>query len=262
MPRSVRRKPAAISPPPPAGRLPPGARFYAIGDVHGHVGLLAGLWARIEADAAGFPSTGPRAKVIFLGDYIDRGPDSAGVLHWLNRLRVSPPAWCEPVFLIGNHERMLLEFLRTRSPMTYFDWVDNGGAAALASFGIPETGRDEVARRLRAALRPELEEFFAATKLHHAEPGWLFVHAGIRPGVPLPAQDPSDLVWIREEFLDSDADHGFRVVHGHTPTGDGQVDIRANRINVDTGAFAGGTLSAVRIDAAGTAVLQFRAPRG
>lgn len=221
------------------------AVHYAIGDIHGCFGLLEQLWGEIEADARRRLKEGERATVVFLGDYVDRGPDSRRVLEWCERLRCEPPAWCVPVFLLGNHEALMLEFARSGAFGAYEDWVMNGGDAALESFGIPLGEISGVAKQLRRILHGEFAELFESLQRSHQVPGFLFVHAGINPEVSLAAQDPEDLIWIREPFLWSTADFGVRVVHGHTITAAPEVEILANRINVDTGAFLRGTLSAV-----------------
>lgn len=242
MPRSTRTSPAK----PSSARSGPGAALcYAVGDVHGCFELLQRLWAEIEADARRRIGDGGKATVVFLGDYVDRGPDSRRVLEWCEKLRVAPPAWCVPVFLLGNHEALMLEFARSGQFGAYEDWVGNGGDAALESFGIVLSDLPRMAKELRRILQGEFGELFESLQRSHQEPGFLFVHAGINPEVSLAAQDPEDLIWIREPFLWSTADHGVRVVHGHTITSSGDVEILANRINVDTGAFLRGKLSAV-----------------
>jgi Calcineurin-like phosphoesterase len=228
-----------------APRGKPGARAYAVGDVHGRLDLLDDLLSRIEADIAARPVG--EIWVIFLGDLIDRGPDSAGVVE---RLRTWRPARVRPVFLAGNHEEVFLAILggdATRLP----DWLRFGGAECVASYGVdPDRLRrlDEeaavaaVCDAVPAAQRAFLESF-ADT---FAFGDYLFVHAGIRPGVPLDRQDRADLRWIRDPFLSDPQDHGRVVVHGHTITKD--VDERSNRIGIDTGAYRTGILTALVIE--------------
>lgn len=240
-PRSTSAKPTR----PPAEV--PRSLHYAIGDVHGCFDLLEQLWTQLEADAARRLALGAKATVVMLGDYVDRGPDSRRVLEWCEKLRCEPPAWCVPVFLLGNHEALMLEFARSGQFGAYEDWVGNGGDAALESFGIALSDLPTMAKELRRILQGEFAELFEALQRSHQEPGFLFVHAGINPEVSLAAQDPDDLIWIREPFLWSTADFGVRVVHGHTIASSGEVEILANRINVDTGAFLRGRLSAIAL---------------
>ncbi|MEQ9643423.1 MAG: metallophosphoesterase [Alphaproteobacteria bacterium] len=233
---TIRRKPG------PKGKtVPPFHRVYAIGDIHGRLDLLDDLLQQIVADReAAKPA---RAVLIYLGDYVDRGPDSRGVI---DRLLAPPPDGFDVVHLLGNHEALMLHFLA--DDRAGFGWLSNGGVATLASYGIEVAG--EVYRRedltaLRVELRERLpdahRQFLQGLGLHHREGDYLFVHAGIRPGVPLDDQTADDLIWIREAFLDSKADHGFVVVHGHSIRQ--EVVLRANRIGIDTGAFASGTLT-------------------
>ncbi len=231
--------------------------LYAVGDVHGCCQSLQRLWRKIRADARARLGRGQKAKVVFLGDYIDRGPDSARVLGWCVRLQQKPPPWCEPVFLMGNHELMLLRFLTEPDLASLALWLINGGGVTLKSFGIAESTPAAVGRSLADTLtRRGLLTFLAGLPKCHRDGDWFFVHAGTRPGVALECQDPWDLLHIRDEFLDAVADHGARVVHGHTPTEDGRVEFRKNRIGIDTGAVFGGPLSAVRISGEAPRVLQ------
>ena len=184
--------------------------------------------------------------MVFLGDYIDRGPDSARVLEWCAALLAAPPAWCEPVFLMGNHEQLLFAFLASRDEEILRVWLLNGGEETLASFGLaPSTVEELVPALTRAVARIGLSHWLPQVKSHHVAGPYLFVHAGIRPGVPLAEQADADLLWIREEFLNCTADHGYLVVHGHTPTDDFHADVRPNRVGIDTGCCMGGALTAV-----------------
>lgn len=228
-------------------RLPDGLRIYAIGDVHGRLDLLLALEAMIEADLRAFPVA--RSVQVMLGDYVDRGPQSSGVIgHLIARGRAR-----ELVTLRGNHEGYLLDL--AADPSIIVHWCRYGGREALASYGIDVSDLSEealaakageIARRFEAALPPEHAAFLAETRLSWRCGDYLFVHAGIRPGTPLEAQTARDMLWIRHGFLESEAEHGVIVVHGHTP-GPEPV-IRANRICVDTQAFASGVLTCLVIE--------------
>ncbi|WP_211259389.1 metallophosphoesterase [Belnapia moabensis] len=227
-------------------RLPSGRRIYAVGDVHGHDEKLAAIHAQVAADLAARPVTAP--LLIHLGDYIDRGPDSCGVIA---RLAAGDPiAGLPTVNLLGNHERSMIDALAgERAAVT--DWRMHGGREALASWDIdPDSDPATWPALIPAAHR----RFVEALALMHREGGYLFVHAGIRPGVPLKAQSPDDLIRIRGGFLDSEADLGLVVIHGHTPT-QGPV-LRRNRIGIDTGAAYGRELTCLVLEANRMAFLQ------
>lgn len=222
--------------------MPPDTRVYAIGDVHGRADLLAELHGRIVEDAYDAPEA--RRVAVYLGDYIDRGPDSPGVIE---QLLDAPLPDFEQVFLMGNHEEFLLHFLD--DPTIGEAWVMNGGDATLASYGV-ETGSGgmpdsfaDASDRLRQNLPETHLAFLQELDVSHREGDYLFVHAGIRPGVPLAEQSEHDLLWIREPFLESGDEREFVVVHGHTPVKVGQV--HDNRIAVDTGAVWSDRLTAV-----------------
>ncbi|MDP4004264.1 metallophosphoesterase family protein [Methylobacterium sp. NEAU K] len=213
-----------------------GTLTYAIGDVHGCAVQLDALLERIAAHA------GDRAhRLVFLGDYIDRGPDSAAVLRTISRLH-----WAEPervACLMGNHERMLLDALQT--PQATEHWLANGGDATLESFSAREVG---------GLPRDTLDWIEALPTLHGDEARW-YVHAGFRPGTAVPDSDVHDRLWIREPFLDGDHDFGRYVIHGHTPRQDGRPEVRRFRTNLDTAAVYGGALTAgVFSDAQGPAL--------
>lgn len=232
--------------------LPPEHLVYAVGDVHGRIDLMDLLLARIAADAAG-RSYG----LVFLGDYIDRGPASAKVIQRLLDLQGGGPA--SLVTLTGNHERMLLAFLDDE--MQGGLWMDYGARPTLASYGIqPPRARTDAAgwtraaAELRESMPPQHLQFLRTLPLGVEWGDYLFVHAGVRPGVPLEAQTPHDLTTIRCAFLKADYPGGERiVVFGHTPTR--RVELARGKIGVDTGAYATGVLSALRIEAGSTAVL-------
>ena len=202
-----------------------GPLTYAIGDVHGCAALLDALLKRIDDHAGGLAH-----RLVFLGDYIDRGPDSAAVLRTVSRLN-----WAEPervVCLMGNHERMLLDALQT--PQAAEHWLYNGGEATLAAFGAREVGD---------LPRDTLDWLEGLPTLHEDEARW-YVHAGFRPGAEIPDPDDHNRLWIREPFLDGDHDFGRHVVHGHSPQRNGRPEIRRFRTNLDTAAVYGGALTA------------------
>ena len=223
---------------PAPASLPAGRRVYAIGDVHGCLDRLRALHAMIAEDFAARPVTSP--MLVHLGDYIDRGPDSAGVVRYLQGgFRAAPV-----INLMGNHERMMLEALNSADPDIFEHWLSNGGDATLESWGVPEPHRPHGLHRLIPA---EDQRFLHALRLHHREAGYLFVHAGVRPGLPLERQSPHDLLWIREPFLSWMGDLGLIVVHGHTPVE--APEVRSNRIGIDTGAVRGGALTCAVLEA-------------
>lgn len=214
---------------------------YAIGDVHGRDDLLEKMHARIDAwHRVRHP--GEKGVIVYLGDYIDRGAKSAEVI---DRIMRGAPGF-ESVCLLGNHEQLMLDCLDTDDPFVWASWIGNGGIETMASLGLREEDEgDPVA--LAKALGSARMRWLDALKLTHQAGDYLFVHAGIVPGRPLAEQKPKDLIWIRHHFLDSDADHGFVVVHGHTPS---EIpEWKANRINVDTGATFFGRLTAVVLGA-------------
>jgi serine/threonine protein phosphatase 1 len=221
------------------GWLPDGERVYAIGDVHGCAGQLVEMHRLIIRDLAARPTVAP--TVLHLGDYIDRGPDSAGVLTAL--LECGLRARARLVLLGGNHEAMLLAAVRGSDRSAAEMWLDNGGEASLESWGIAH----DVAQREWAECIPRAHlDLVRSLSLTYRQGGYLFVHAGVRPGVPIERQTTDDLLWIREPFLSSQADFGSVVVHGHTPRP--RPELRPNRICVDTGAVFGGPLTAAVLE--------------
>jgi serine/threonine protein phosphatase 1 len=221
-------------------RTPAGTRLYAIGDIHGRLDLLRRMNLLVQQDA--YAHQAARNLVIYLGDYIDRGPESQGVVDCLMN---EPIPGFERVLLMGNHEESLLHFLVDLS--VGGAWFAYGGRETLRSYGIrppasnaaPEILRAQEA--LRTALPPEHLDFYRGLRFWHTEGDYLFVHAGLRPGVSLAGQAPQDLLWIRDEFLESEAEFGKIVVHGHTISD--EPDVRRNRIGIDTGAYASGKLT-------------------
>jgi serine/threonine protein phosphatase 1 len=217
-------------------RVPPGTRVYAIGDIHGRLDLLRALRAQIVADAAA--ARAAQNVVVYLGDYVDRGPDTRGVLDLLIE---HPLPGFRSIHLKGNHEEMLLSCLRDPARAAR-PWLHNGGEQAVESYGVAPRGSPQAVRDAFAdCLPPAHLAFLEGLALYHVEGDYLFVHAGIRPGIPLDRQAPADLLWIRDLFLESPADHGRVVVHGHTPVA--EPEFRPNRIGIDTWAFASGRLS-------------------
>jgi len=187
-----------------------------------------------------------RDRYIFLGDYVDRGPHSN---HVIDRLCTLSDRHDDPVFLLGNHEEMMLKSLLQGDERSFSAWMINGGEETLASYGVapPRDLFDDrefqrCRRELDAALPDRHRRFLDSLVSHQASGGYIFAHAGLRPGIPIEDQEKRDLIWIRHQFLDSDADFGGVVVHGHTPAF--SPEIRPNRINLDTGAGKGGYLTA------------------
>lgn len=224
--------------------LPEGVRIYAFGDIHGRADLLEQLFAEIEADLARSPVD--RAIEVYVGDYIDRGPHSNRTLDLL----IERSHDREAVFLKGNHEAYFLELLGDSTKFN--DWRQFGGLQTLMSYGIqPSLNPDaaeqvELTRMLNEAVPAEHLSFLRALRSSFVCGDFFFVHAGVRPGIPLTEQQESDLLWIRSEFLESTENFGKYIVHGHTPVR--APDIRANRVNIDTGAYATGNLTLLKIE--------------
>jgi serine/threonine protein phosphatase 1 len=226
-------------------RVPDGQRIYAIGDVHGHFDLLAGLLKRIKVDNEQRGSA--ETHVILLGDLMDRGPHSAQVIEYLRAYRDDFATFH---FVTGNHEEAMLASLAGAIPQEEIGWLDFGGRETMLSYGadpaLLDTPGPDFAVEMRQFV-PRihldfLENFDDSIRIGD----YLFVHAGIRPGVPIERQDSRDLRWIRQPFLDDESDHGLVVVHGHSITE--QPDIRHNRIGIDTGAYRHGMLTALALE--------------
>jgi serine/threonine protein phosphatase 1 len=227
-------------------RLPDGIRIYAISDIHGCADLLQKMFTVIDRDLANAGSM--RAIHVFLGDYIDRGPESRQTIDLLvNRSRHH-----ETVYLKGNHEAFLFDVLK--SPSQLQGWKLYGGLQTLASYGLtPSLNPDEaeqaqLIKELADKIPPYQRRFFNSLRLRFVCGDFFFVHAGVRPGIPLSQQKEEDLLWIRDEFLESEERFSKYIVHGHTPVR--EPDIRPNRINIDTGAYATGNLTLLAIQGA------------
>jgi len=237
---------------------PDGYRAYAVGDVHGQLDLLRGLLRSIEQDHA---ERGGNAKLllVFLGDLIDRGPDSRGVIELV---RSGPLPGARTIALCGNHEEVLLRLLDGERGL-FEQWRRFGGDACLASYGgdpklLAGLTDKQAVERLKALIPVEHQTFLADLADTFRFGDYLFVHAGIRPGVPVGEQVPRDLRWIRRDFLDDRRNHGMIVVHGHTITE--QVEVRRNRIGIDTGAYHFGVLTALGVEGEEQWFLQQREP--
>lgn len=223
----------------------PGKRLYAIGDVHGCDAELGRLLALIEEDNARRPRK--PTFVVYLGDLVDRGPASREVIR---RLRTAPPRFASQHIVRGNHEEMMVRALRGE-PHLIKDWLRHGGDTCARSYGLDParllTEDTETLEHLLTRSIPAEDIDFLGSCADQVRFGdYLLVHAGVRPGIALGAQSARDLRWIRGEFLESSADFGAVIVHGHTIEG-GVVE-KPNRIGVDTGAYRTGVLSAVRLE--------------
>lgn len=232
--------------------VPAGERIYCIGDIHGRLDLLQRLHQLILEDATDHSG---EKTLVYLGDYIDRGGQSKEVI---DLLLDTPLVGFKQVYLRGNHEQTLLDFLQ--HPWAVATWLTYGGRATLNSYGVATSL--EPSRPQLDDMRDELEyrlpqshlEFYQHLWLMHLAGGYCFVHAGIRPGVSLQEQRNEDLLWIREDFTESNATHEHIVVHGHTITP--EVEWRPNRIGIDTGAFSTGVLTCLVLEGAEQRVLQ------
>jgi serine/threonine protein phosphatase 1 len=223
---------------PAPASLPPGRRIYAIGDIHGCAEQLAALHRLIEDDLSRRPIAAP--LLLHIGDYVDRGPDTCGVISLL--VGGEPVAGVPTVNLLGNHENTMMEALAgERAAAT--DWLFAGGRPSLESYGVdPDSPREG----WRAAVPDSHLAFLHALKLMHREGGYAFVHAGVRPGTRLEEQARDDMLRMRQPFLYSEADFGAVIVHGHTPVK--APVVRNNRIAIDTGAVFGGPLTCLVLE--------------
>ncbi|MBY8820868.1 metallophosphoesterase family protein [Sphingomonas colocasiae] len=231
----------------PVARVPDGLRIYAIGDIHGRLDLFEALLARIDADNADRPPADVR--LILLGDLIDRGPSSRGVIEKAMALKRASTA---VRILMGNHEEVFLRAIEGDARATRL-LIRVGGRATMLSYGFTDQEYqdldfDALTARLAEHVPAAHVAFIAGFEDMIEYGDYLFVHAGIRPGVDLAEQSVSDLRWIRDEFLRHDGSHGRIIVHGHSISDD--VDQRPNRIGIDTGAFASGRLTAIALEGA------------
>jgi serine/threonine protein phosphatase 1 len=229
--------------PKPKPKLPNGIRIYAVSDIHGCADLLQDVFAAIDHHLAHAGSA--RALHVFLGDYIDRGPASRQTIDLL----IERSRRHESIFLKGNHEAFLFEVLQNASRLEA--WKQYGGFQTLMSYGlVPSIKPDrdeqnELVRALLDCMPNHHRSFFSNLRSSFSCGDFFFAHAGVKPGVPLRRQREEDLLWIRDEFLQSEEDFGKFVVHGHTPVS--KPEIRPNRINIDTGAYATGILTLLTI---------------
>lgn len=205
------------------------ADIYAIGDIHGHLDSLERLMEKIEPDLE-------KDQLVFMGDYIDRGPHSKGVVDYILRLRNAAPRQ-NVVCLKGNHEAMFLNFLKGED-MELF--LLNGGLSTIKEYWGRNWDQLE-----KLVLPPDHEAFFRELQLYYETPDYIFVHGGLKPGVPLEAQDEEDLLWIRGEFITALDDFGRKVVFGHTPFR--QPLVLPNKIGIDTGAVYGNVLTCLKL---------------
>lgn len=237
------RKRGADAPPP---RIPDGTILYAIGDIHGRSDLLQNLRQRIIDDAANM-SAGTRKMVVYLGDYVDRGLDSRGVIDLL----LEPFEGFESIHLKGNHEDRLLRYLGDHTQSE--SWLPIGGDATIMSYGVrlpgglsPSEREAHMWSEFRDRLPPEHFEFFSNLQLMHRVGDYVFVHAGVRPGTPIDEQESRDLIWIRKPFLESKEHLGAVIVHGHSTAR--EPEIRFNRIGIDTCAYATNNLTCLVLE--------------
>jgi serine/threonine protein phosphatase 1 len=224
-------------------RIPAGQRIYAVGDIHGRADLLAAVLKRIDDDLRTRPIA--ESLEIFLGDYIDRGPQSRTVVDILIGRRQQH----RMVLLKGNHEIFAIEIMR--NPAVLDDWIKMGGLSTLLSYGVELRDRGsiketEIAGAFRRALPESHQDFFLHLTASFSCGDFFFAHAGVRPGIPLHQQREQDLLWIRDEFLSHEEEFGKIVVHGHSPST--EPEFLANRINIDTGAYATGRLTCLVLE--------------
>jgi serine/threonine protein phosphatase 1 len=232
-----------------------GWRAYVVGDIHGRLDLLDALLGKIHNDLERRPAH--KTLLVFVGDLIDRGPQSAQVVE---RLRTYARRGVRPIFLLGNHEEVLLRILAGDTSLID-SWLSFGGLQCLESYGVdtkrlrsrpPEENLETIQDAVPKQHAAFLEQFVDSCRFGD----YLFVHAGIRPGVEIDQQRQSDLRWIREPFLFDETDHGFVVVHGHTIRP--EVEVRPNRVGIDTGAYRTGVLTAMAIEGPRTWYLDTR----
>jgi serine/threonine protein phosphatase 1 len=224
----------------PQPAIPSGQRLYTIGDIHGRADLLTALLKKIDEDAGETPR-----RIVFLGDYVDRGLYSKQVIDKLIELKTTEKL--TPIYMLGNHEQVMRELLRGREDNLLNDWLRFGGKETLMSYGVnPTAGADKVISSLKEKVPPAHVEFLEKLETSATVGDYFFCHAGVRPGVELNAQTEQDLVWIRYDFLAAKEPHGKMIVHGHTISA--SAEFKPNRINIDTGAYATGCLTALGLE--------------
>jgi serine/threonine protein phosphatase 1 len=238
---------------------PAGLVLYVIGDVHGRTDLLRTLLRKIAYDAAKYESTTAR-ELVFLGDYVDRGQDSRGVIELILSTRAERDFWSVTA-LKGNHEQALLQFLD--DPEIWQMWSEFGARETLLSYGVnpPVRGSDaddwaRASREMNAAMPQDHRRFLQSLELMVERGDYLCAHAGVRPGVPLDRQTEQDLLWIRDDFLRSERRLGKVIVHGHTPSEEAYVG--DHRIGLDTGAYATSVLTAIKLKGVERTLIQAR----
>lgn len=236
-----------------------GDRIYAIGDVHGRYDLLCRIFEKIEAHSATLPPN-RNTNIILLGDLIDRGPQSAQVLEFLFNLQKRNKNF---TVLLGNHEELMIRAI-SGEPGMLRAWIKLGGGPTLRSFGIepPEGEYDLPAftKQVAKAIPPEYVSWLKSLPLSARSGDYFFCHAGVRPRLSLARQSRNDLLWIREEFLESEVDHGAVIVHGHSVATD--VQLRNNRIGIDTGAYRTDVLTALFLEGEQCEILSTGQPAG
>lgn len=229
-------------------RTPSDTVIYAIGDIHGRVGLLAALHDRIAADTK--QRRARHRLLVYLGDYVSRGEDSRAAV---DLVRTWLPDGFKRITLKGNHEDLLLRFLDGDLDAGRH-WFDYGGLDTLRHYGVEFSGPQALDDSSVAALRDRFasalprahRDFFQSLRIRFHAGDYYFVHGGVHPGVPLPEQSDQDCMWIRNAFLDSELDHGALIVHGHSISS--QPVVRHNRIGIDTGAYRSGVLTSLVLD--------------
>jgi len=231
------------------------SHLYVVGDIHGRLDLVTDICRAIEKDTLKIRARDP--VVVFLGDYIDKGPNSREVVDFLCRL--PNRGSLKYLFLRGNHEDRLLKFLA--HPELHGEaWLAHGGREAFASYGIrteafgPKPNWAKLHSAFRSRLPIDHENFLVNTRLAVAWRSFLVVHAGLNPAASLAEQDPHDLMWIRESFLRSSVDWGLRVIHGHVPVA--TPEFHSNRIAIDTGAYSTGILTCLVLNGDSIRILQ------
>jgi serine/threonine protein phosphatase 1 len=243
----------------PPARAPEGVTLYVIGDVHGRVDLLYPLLRKVAFNAARLPAEEQR-ELIFLGDYVDRGPDSRGVIGLVLSTIAEQDFWAVTA-LKGNHEAALMEFLN--EPATWPMWAQFGARETLSSYGVdpPDWNGGEAewaraSRELGLLMPASHKEFLQGLPLAVERGDYMFAHAGVRPGIPLHQQTEQDLLWIRDDFLRSERRLDKVIVHGHTPAEDPYLG--EHRIGLDTGAYATNVLTAIRLKGPTRMLIQVR----